>query len=274
MINNDIPISVIIPTKNNYNILKISLPILSSFNEVIIVDTFTNDGTKELVEDFNFTYINFKWNGLYPKKRNWILENIKLKNDWVLFLDSDEFINENFINEIIYRIKNPFYNAYYITFDNKFLGKILKWGDPFKKISLIRHKFCKYEKVHDFSITNFDMEVHENMIVNGNIGLIKSRILHNACDNLDFYILKHNDYAIWESNRIFSNKIDQLSNFRLTFKYRFLNSFFLSFFYFFYTYILRLGFLDGKHGFIFALLKFSYFNNIYIRLKAKNLINK
>jgi glycosyltransferase involved in cell wall biosynthesis len=272
MINYNIPITVIIPTKNNYNTLKFTLPILSSFNEVIIVDTFTNDGTKELVENLNFNYINFKWNGLYPKKRNWILFNVNIKNDWVLFLDSDEFINKDFIIEINKKINDYRYNAYVISFENEFLGKVLKWGDTFRKTSLIRHKYCKYEIVNDNFWTSFDMEVHENMIVKGKIGKIKSKVLHNSCDNLNHYINKHNEYAIWESKRHSTNSFIFSNYFHRRFlKYILFNSIFLPYLYFIYSYIFCFGFLDGKHGYVFALLKFSYFNNIRIRILASKL---
>ena len=46
----------------------------------------------EIAKSFGARLINFKWNGKFPKKRNWTLENVDIKNEWVLFLDADEFL--------------------------------------------------------------------------------------------------------------------------------------------------------------------------------------
>ena len=50
------------------------------------------------------------------------------------------------------------------------------------------------------------MEVHEHPILTGSVGLIRSRIDHRNLRGIDSYMLKHNDYAAWEANRLFSHR--------------------------------------------------------------------
>jgi len=90
----NIPITVVVPAKNEEANLGRCLERLSRFTEVIVVDSSSTDKTPQIVENFGKRYINFEWNGQYPKKRNWLLLNHELANEWVLFLDADEFIRQ------------------------------------------------------------------------------------------------------------------------------------------------------------------------------------
>ena len=87
--NNNIPVTVIVSVKNEELNLPTCLEKLKDFSEVIVVDSMSTDKTPEIVKEFRFQLVNFKWNGKFPKKRNWTLENVNIKNDWVLFLDAD-----------------------------------------------------------------------------------------------------------------------------------------------------------------------------------------
>ena len=54
---------------------------LEHFSEVIVVDSMSTDKTPEIVHKFGYKLINFKWDGKFPKKRNWTLRTIDLKNN-------------------------------------------------------------------------------------------------------------------------------------------------------------------------------------------------
>ena len=75
-----IPISVVIPVKNEEKNLPRSLDLLTEFSEIIVVDSGSTDSTKEIAEKWGARFINFEWNGKFPKKRNWVLRNERLKN--------------------------------------------------------------------------------------------------------------------------------------------------------------------------------------------------
>ena len=83
-----IPVSVIIPVKNEEKNLPRCLSLLKDFSEVIVVDSHSTDKTPQIAEEYGCSLIEFTWNGRFPKKRNWVLRNVELQNTWVLFLDA------------------------------------------------------------------------------------------------------------------------------------------------------------------------------------------
>lgn len=268
MIQIQIPITVIVSVKNEELNLPKCLSLLSNFDEVIVVDSNSTDETPNIVKSFEYKFINFNWNGKFPKKRNWTLENVKLNNDWVLFLDADEFLTKNFINEISEKIIDSKFSGFFIYYNNYFLGKEQKFGLKMRKLALFKKQEGRFEKIDEDSWSNFDMEIHEHPIINGEVGKIKNTIIHNDYKGLEHYIAKHNEYSSWEANRYLN--IKNSDNIKLTFrqkvKYKFINSGFLPLIYFIYTYILKFGFLDGKTGYLFAKFKSNYFLQIQTKL--------
>lgn len=265
-----INLTVIVPTKNDLDNLEKCISKLTKFSQVIIVDSDENSLTKRLVENFNFHYVVFNWDGQFPKKRNWVLENIDIKNEWVLFLDSDEFINEDFINEIQFTLtNNSIYDAYILNYTNYFLGKELRFGEKMRKIALIK-KHLRYERYDNLDTSGFDMEIHEHPIGYLSLGMIKSNIFHQDFKGLSHYLHKHNLYSDWEASRLHSkldfNNLTQKQHI----KYKLLKSPFGCIIYFFYFYFLKFGFLDGFRGFAFISLKAYYFYIIYLKYRFNN----
>ena len=269
---NKIPISVVIPVKNEERNLPLCLEKLASFSEVVIVDSQSTDRTAEIVNSFGFKLINFKWNGHFPKKRNWTLRNVNLKNDWVLFLDADEFLTQDFIDEISIIIKSTKHKAFWLSYNNHFMGKELKYGDKMRKLAFFNKNFGEYEKIEEDSWSHLDMEIHEHPIIEGTKGKIKCSIIHDDYNGLDHYISKHNAYSTWEANRYKLLKRDDFKNltFKQKIKYSLISKGLLPFIYFYYSYFLKLGFLDGKSGYYFAKYKSNYFFQIQTKIKVIN----
>ena len=271
---NIIPITVNVSEKNEEINLPICLEKLKSFSEVIVVDSMSTDKTPAIVKKFGFQLVNFKWDGKFPKKRNGTLENVNLKNDWVLFLDADEYLTKNFIAEISKKIQTTKHNSFWLNYNNYFMGKELKYGDKMRKKALFKKGFGEYEKIEEDRWSNLDMEVHEHPIISGSEGEIKSPIVHNDYKGLEHYISRHNDYSSWEANRyMFLNKTknNHLTR-RQNIKYMLINTVILSTMYFTYSFIIKLGFLDGKDGVYLAKYKANYFLQIrtkIIELKQK-----
>lgn len=78
-----IPVSVIVVTKNESSNMARCLLALDEFDEVVVVDSNSTDGTVQASKSFKARVENFTWNGIYPKKRQWILDNISLKHDYI-----------------------------------------------------------------------------------------------------------------------------------------------------------------------------------------------
>lgn len=263
-----IPVTVVIPVKNEEKNLAECLGRLKDFSEVIVVDSNSTDSTPQIVKDFGFDYVNFNWNGKFPKKRNWVLRNVTIRNDWVFFLDADEFVTEDFIKEIREKVTLHEYSGFTIMYDNFFMKKKLNYGDKMKKMPLFKVNSGEYEHVSENSWSHLDMEIHEHPIISGKIGAIKSPIIHNDYKGLEHYIAKHNEYSSWEANRYINldkNKLNVLT-FRQKLKYKFMKTGLLPIIYFISTYFLKLGCLDGIEGFYFAKYKSQYFFQIQTKI--------
>jgi len=95
-----IPITVVVPVKNEEANLPRCLGQLKRFSEVIVVDSSSTDRTPQIAQEYGARYLNFVWSGRYPKKRNWLLMNHRLENEWVIFLDADEIVDEAFCESL------------------------------------------------------------------------------------------------------------------------------------------------------------------------------
>ncbi|HCY77261.1 MAG TPA: glycosyltransferase family 2 protein [Ignavibacteriales bacterium] len=263
-----IPVTIILPVKNEELNLPICLSKLAEFSQIIVVDSNSDDTSPAIAIDNNAEYYNFDWDGKFPKKRNWALRNIAIKNDWVLFLDADEYLTQEFIDELKEKIKNPDIDGYWVNYKNQFMGKTLKHGDVMTKLPLFRKGKGEYEKIDEDSWSSLDIEVHEHPIIEGNVGKIFSQIIHNDYKGLEHYIARHNSYSSWEAKRYMQLKKTGFKNFttRQKIKYKLMNTGLLPFIYFISAYLVKLGFLDGKTGYYLAKYKAYYFFQIRTKI--------
>lgn len=274
-----IPVTVVIPVKNEEANLPACLKTLNQINEVIVVDSGSTDNTIEIVKKYDVKLIKFEWNGKFPKKRNWVLHNYDFKTDWVLFLDADERLTDDFKNELDLRLKEDKYTGYWISYNDYFQGKLLRHGVPMRKLALFKVGSAEYERIDEDYWSELDMEIHEHPIIKGDLGLIQSPILHQDNTNLQRYIARHNNYSTWEAARYFkllnSDKEiwDKLTP-RQYKKYKNIEKWWWSPVYFFYSYFIKRGFLDGQQGLTFAIMKSIYFYNIRCKIKELRRNNK
>ena len=269
-----LPVTVILPVKDDAPTLSMSLKRLQRFHKIVVIDSESQDGTDEVAAEHGAEYVPFRWNGKPPKKRTWYLNNHVLETDWVLFLDADELANDAFCDEVAKAIETESHVGYWLTYQNWFLGRYLKHGDPFSKLALFRHDAGRYEQVADERWTTMDVEVHEHPILNGTVGRIKSPLAHDERRGLDSYIGKHNLYSTWEAHRFLALEKEDASSWdaltkRQQFKYRHVDKWWFCWSYFLLTFIVKLGFMDGRAGFVFAALKRQYYS--HIRLKIREL---
>lgn len=267
---NKIPISVIVSVKNEALNLPSCLEKLKRFAQIIVVDSGSTDQTIPIATAMGAEVVQFQWNGKFPKKRNWALQNANLLYEWILFLDADEFVTDEFVNEVELKIQNPIFNGYIIQFENYFMGRKLRYGYGFNKSALFKKSKGAYEKIDEDMWSHLDMEVHEHPIIKGNVGVIKAKVVHKDFKNLEHYIDKHNAYSTWEAQRYLQLKQSKNTNLSLNqkIKYGLLNTGLLPAVYFIGAYFLKLGFLDGKEGFFLARYKSHYFFQIQSKIES------
>ncbi len=270
-------LTIAIPTKNEEKNIGICLKAIGNnfAKSITVIDSDSTDKTVNIAAEFGAEIKIFNWNGKYPKKRNWYLENHKPQTEWVLFLDADEVITDKFKKELIDLLPKTKHEAFELTYTRYFLGKKLCGGYPLKKTALFKVGDIRYEYINENNWSKCDMEVHEHPQVYGSVGWIKSAIDHRDERGIESYINKHNEYASWEANRIFEARNDkgefEKKGIKKRIKYIILSSYFSGIVFFLGSYIFMNGWRDGKKGVAFALLKAGYFTQIYCKLKEMEL---
>jgi glycosyltransferase involved in cell wall biosynthesis len=259
-----LPVSVIIPVRNEATNLPQCLQALSNFAEVYVIDSQSSDSTVEIARSCGARVVQFHYQGGWPKKRQWAMDNLPLAQDWILLLDADEVLTTDLKNEIRAAIADPAVNGYYVSLRIYFLGRVLRHGDAgFWKLSLFRRGKGKYEcRLKDQDASMADMEVHEHVCVQGATARLKSPLVHRNVESLSHYIRKHDEYSNWEA-RVLAQADQEIEEIAPSFfgtqaqRRRWLKKKIFAIpgspvLLFLYRYLLRLGFLDGVPGLIYC----------------------
>jgi len=261
-------ISVLIPVRNEAGNIAACMESVGWADEIIVVDSGSSDGTAGLAKGNGARVVQFQWNGAFPKKKNWALETVAWKNEWVLILDADERVTAELASEIRAELENPRADGYFINRRFMFLGKWIRHCGyyPSWNLRLFRHQLGRYERVQTSDTTCGDNEVHEHVVLSGASAHLKNDMLHYAYPDIYTWMEKHNRYSNWEAEVEFRGDQAGAPNARigkglsarrrlrvwsrrLPFRpsLRFL-----------YSYVLKRGFLDGREGYMFCRLLATY----------------
>lgn len=266
-------ITIAIPVKNEEVNLRGCLESIGKdwVKKIVIIDSGSTDRTIQIAESYGVEVVNFVWDGKFPKKRNWYLRNHPPATKWVLFLDADEYVTEAFKQEVATAMSDDSCVGYWLAYTIYFMGKKLKGGYPLRKLALFKVGIGEYERIDEEQWSRLDMEIHEHPVLNGKIGSLKSKIDHRDFRGISHYVLKHNEYAAWEAGRYLKAINDEALKATWTWKqkikYRLMRSVWIGPVFFLGSFFLMGGFKDGVRGFAFAILKMSYFTQIYCRIK-------
>ena len=191
-----LPVSVIVPVRNEAHNLPRCLNSLTGVGEVYVIDSQSSDETTEIAQSFGAKVIQFHYQGGWPKKRQWAIDTLPLEYDWIFLLDADEALTPELADEIRDAIRNPALNGYYVALQMFFLGRALRHGDAsFYKLSLFRRRMGRFEcRLKDQDTSMSDMEVHEHVIVDGKTAKLANPLQHHNVESLSRYIQKHNEY--------------------------------------------------------------------------------
>jgi len=221
-------------------------------DEIIVVDSFSIDKTLEIAKEFSKVEIIQNKFEDFTKQRNIALD--AAKNDWVLFLDGDERITPQLREEIIIELNQSIKkDAYYFYRKFFFAGNPINYSgtQTDKNFRLFRKSKARYIA---------DKKVHETLKVSGEIGELKNKLLHYSVTDQDSYLKKMVHYGVLKGQ-----ELSQKGK-----KYSILTQYSKTVFKFFKGYVLRLGFLDGKFGFILNKLQALSVWETYESLKREN----
>ena len=264
-----IPLSVLIPIRNEAGNLARCLASVAWADEIFVVDSQSTDGSQKIAEDHGARVVQFAFNGIWPKKKNWALENLPFTHEWVFILDADEVLPPSAADEvrrIVTAPDHPFV-GYWINRRFRFMGQWLKHAYyPNWNLRLFKHRLGRYEKLTDTDTQSGDNEVHEHVVVQGATGHLACEMDHYAFPSVEIFVEKHNRYSNWEArvalDRHLSGSGGRLQKSRVSLR-RTLKQ--LShrlpcrgLLRFLFVYVWQRGFLDGRAGFYFARLHGFY----------------
>ena len=275
-----LPLTVIIPARNEAHNLPRCLESLKSVGEVYVVDSQSTDDTGAIARSYGAKVVQFQYAGGWPKKRQWAMDTLPLAFDWILLLDADEVLTPELAAEISRAIQDPYIDGYYIALQIYFLGRQLRHsGASFWKLSLFRKGLGRFEcRLQDQDASMADMEVHEHVVVKGSTRKLVHPLIHHNIESLSRYIQKHNEYSNWEARVWGDGNHDRTDVYiqpslwgTQAQRRRWLRRHFLwmpgsPLVFFLYKYVWSLGFLDGIPGLIYCAMQGIQFFHIKTKI--------
>jgi len=248
----EVRISVVIITYNEAkNIGKCLDSVISIADEIVVVDSFSTDATESICNRYKAKFVQHKFEG-HIQQKNYAISQASFP--YVLSLDADEMLSKNAISDIKYIKNNWTHDGYSFNRLNNYCGQWIKHGGwyPDRKLRLWDTTLGKWEgeNPHDeFKMTE-----------SSRVKTLKSDILHYTLSTREEH-KKQIEYFTTIAAQAAFEKGKKSSYFKM------LASSLLKFI---KDYIFKLGFLDGKNGFIIASLSAGATYTKYRKLKDLN----
>ena len=232
-------LSVALITRNEAANLPRTLASVRWANEIVVVDSGSTDATLDLAREAGARVFEEPWKGFAAQKNSAIAQ---ATGDWILSLDADEEVSPELAQEIRTLLAGePAFSAYRIPRLNHFLGCPLRhggyWPDP--KLRLFRRGAAQFA----------DSPVHESMEMIGGaagpIGRLRGHLIHHCYPTLTDYVEHMNRYSSIAAEALVASGRARTSGLWLAW-----NGLLNPAATFLYNYVFRLGFLDGRAGFL------------------------
>ena len=187
------PLSVAIITLNAAAQLEACLKSARFADEIVVVDSGSNDGTQALAERHGARVIQQDWLGFGPQKQFAVEQ---AGHDWVLCLDADERVTPQLQASIENALKNPSTAAFRFPRKNRFLGRYLKHGEGYPDWSL---------RLFDRRQARWSTDaVHEKVETQCSVGELAGDLLHDSAESLAAYLAKQNRYTTLAADMAFA----------------------------------------------------------------------
>lgn len=268
-----IPVSVIVMTRDEAANLAACLATLRAFAEVFVVDSGSTDGTLAIAAAAGARVVPFRWDGGYPKKKQWCLDHLPFTHDWVLYVDADERPTPRLVDEIASLMRHgPRHAGYFIDGRPVFLGRRLRFGAGTRKLALLHRHRAWFPPADDLDVaTMWEVEGHYQPAVAGTVGRLAHPVLHADEKPLACWFDRHNRYSDWESvlrgQRRFAALTRHETKKRRRMKWIFDRLPLRPVFVFVYGYVVCLGFLDGLPGLHHALARAFYYWQVDVKMR-------
>jgi len=263
-------LSVLILTLNEERNVAACLETVKWCDDIVVLDSFSTDRTVEIARANGARVLQRKFDN-WAAHQNWAMEHIPFKYEWVFYLDADERMTQELREEILSIVRNEQRQevAYYCGRKNFFMGRWIKHAMPPGTIMrLFRPRAVRFERL-----------VNPTPVIGGMHGYLTNYFLHfNFSKGLSEWFEKHNKYSDLEAregmkllkgsarseesllarDQAARRKALKNLSFRLPFR---------SLLKFFYLYVMKRGFLDGRPGLNYCILQSMYEHMIVLKMK-------
>jgi glycosyltransferase involved in cell wall biosynthesis len=245
--------------------------------EVFVLDSFSTDRTKEICAEYdverggNVRFFEHAFEN-YGTQRNYAIEELPWTAEWLLVLDADEVVTPELARELVAIAADPGnpVAGYFVRRRFIFLGRWLKRTGIYSSriMRFVRRATARYERT-----------VNERLVVDGPTGCLENDLLHENHKGVADWIAKHNRYSTFEAAEYYKlrkGRGEAPPPFRDVFRSRearivwrkrlYMRMPFRPLVVFFYVYIWRMGFLEGKAGLYYAALQFAHALHVSAKL--------
>jgi glycosyltransferase involved in cell wall biosynthesis len=225
---------------------------------IVVIDGGSTDDTVQIARKLKANVLEHRWTG-YADQKNWALDNLPVRSDWVLFLDADEQLTAELRDEILQAVGDETATGFAIPRRYVFLGRPLRhaWWYPDYQLRLFRVGRGRFEERH----------VHEHVVLDGRLRHLRHALIHENLKGLSAFVERHNRYSDLEAaerltpslGRTIGSFTGSRANRRRALKERV--------WYrlpcrpairFLWLYVVKRGFLDGRRGLLFCRLIAHY----------------
>jgi len=281
-----IPVSVILTTRNEAANIERTLQAIAGFvDEIFVIDSESSDGTAEIARRYATDVIDlpYEHGRIIPWIFQWGLDTLPIRNAWVLILEADQRPDEDLKRALHALFAQPLIeeSGFYLRRKQIFRGTWIRHGGYSNKWML--KLFRKGKGVLD------PKEEDTRVYVRGRTAKLGGWLVEeNAKEgHILFYLEKHLRYADafardelerrragikWKLEPRFFGTPDERTLWLKSVYYR-TPLYLRPWFYFLYRYFLRLGFLDGKQGFIFHFLQ-AYWFRLVVDIRLEELMQE
>lgn len=233
-------LTAVLITRNAAHQIVDCLASVAFCDEIIVVDSGSDDGTAEIAGRHGARVIQSGWRGFGPQKQFAVEQ---ASHDWVLCIDADERVSDSLQQSIRAALPAPArcvptgtFKAWRFARCNKFMGRYLRHGEGYPDWSL---------RLFDRRTARWsDDPVHEKVIAGGEIGTLHGDLLHESAESLETYLAKQNRYSTLAADEALARgERASVLHLLLSPLLRFIKFYFL-----------RLGLLDGLPGLVHILV--------------------
>jgi glycosyltransferase involved in cell wall biosynthesis len=241
------PVTAVVISFNEKDRIAGCLESLAWADEIVVVDSGSTDGTREIALGYTHKVFDIPWKGFGPQKQAAV---DRASHDMIFSLDCDERATRELAGEILEVLRRSGTPAAYSVPRRTFLGdkEIRHSGwSPDRTIRLFDRRHARFS----------DSPVHERILVSSEPARLEHPILHHSFAGISDILLKMNRYTDLSAQQMFEDgRKSRFSDYTLRPFLAFAN-----------TYLFRFGFLDGVEGLEIAVARGLHVFAKYIKLR-------